>query len=213
MKIFSVLLFFTASISLNAQNQQVQNLQDQYQLTITQALEKITVDGDLSESTWSEADATSDFWMSYPVDGKMTDSKMQTEVRMAFDDQFMYLGVICYGDEDYVIQTLKRDIDLPKGDGFGVVIDPVNEKTNGFAFGLNPVGVQTELLITGSTGRRGDEEPKGTNVAWDNKWFSEVKNYADRWTIEIAIPFKSLRYEEDKSVWGINFFRFDAKSK
>ncbi len=212
MKIFLISLLSSISFGLSAQNQRFDNLQDKYQLTIGQVNEKITVDGELSESTWETAEVTSDFWMCYPVDNKKVDEGIQTKVRMAFDDQFLYLGVTCYGDDNYVIQTLKRDTDLPKGDGFGVVIDPVNEKTNGFAFGLNPAGVQTEVLITGSTGRRGDQMPKGINVAWDNKWISAVKNYPDRWTVEIAIPFKSLRFKDDKSIWGINFFRFDAKT-
>ena len=213
MKIFLISLFAVGiSFGLRAQNQRFDNLQDKYQLSIGQANEKITIDGELSESTWESAEGTSDFWMSFPLDDKKVDASIQTKVRMAFDDQFLYLGVTCFGDDNYVIQTLKRDTDLPKGDAFGVVIDPVNEKTNGFAFGLNPAGVQTEVLITGSTGRRGDEMPKGINVAWDNKWLSAVKNYPDRWTIEIAIPFKSLRFKDDKPIWGINFFRFDAKT-
>ncbi len=210
MKAYALILFSTFSISLSAQNDQ--SLQDQYRLSIQQISEKITIDGDLSESIWDETDVATDFWICYPVDEKKVDERIQTEVRMAFDDQFIYLGVICHGNDEYVIQTLKRDTDLEKGDGFGVVIDPVNEKTNGFAFGVSPVGVQTEVLITGRTGRRSERGPRGVNPAWDNKWFSEVKNYSDKWTIEIAIPFKSLRFKDDISKWGINFFRYDAQS-
>jgi Domain of unknown function (DUF5916) len=45
---------------------------------------------------------------------------------------------------------------------------------------------------------------------WDNKWFTAVKNYDDKWVVECAIPFKSLRYklaESGKNEWNINFFR------
>ena len=135
---------------------------------------------------------------------------------MAYDDNFLYVAAICYGNDKYVIQTLKRDNTLQTGDAFGIVIDPVNERTNGFVFGVNPMGVQTEMLVTGATGRREiletGETPKGVNMAWDNKWFSEVKRYKDRWEVEIAIPFKTLRFESDKTTWGVNFFRIDAQS-
>ncbi len=192
------------------------SLQDEYSYSIRRTNETIIIDGELSENTWQETTAISDFWMSYPVDDRKADPSIQTEVRLLYDDQFIYLGVVCYGKQDYVIQTLKRDIEFWKSDAFGVIIDPVNERTNGFAFGVSPAGVQTEYLVTGQAGRREDLEPgrlpNGINFAWDNKWFSEVTNYPDKWIVEIAIPFKSLRFEASKKTWGINFFRLDAQT-
>ncbi len=199
-----------------SQEDRISNPQSPYQVHIKFTEEDITVDGNLSEPGWKEAEVANSFWMSYPVDDRRADPEIQTEVRLLNDDQNLYIGIICYGDDDYVIQTLKRDTDFQKGDGFGVVIDPVNERTNGFVFGISPAGVQTEMLITGKTGRRENLEPgrtpDGVNIAWDNKWFSAVKNFPDHWVIEIAIPFKSLRFNDNKTVWGINFFRLDAGS-
>jgi hypothetical protein len=144
------------------------------------------------------------------------DRHRRTEVRMAADQHFLYIAAVCYGPPGYVIKTLKRDKDFELGDGFGVVIDPVNERTNGFTFGVNPAGVQTEYLISGQTGRRQVLEPgrlpPGINLAWDNKWFSEVTTSDEYWVAEIAIPFKTLRFEANKNRWGINFFRLDAGS-
>lgn len=189
---------------------------DDYTYELQWTAEAIQVDGVLSESVWNQVPVATDFWMSYPVDDKRANSEIQTEVRLTADNQFLYIGVICYGPEEYVIKTLKRDTEFSDGDGFGVVIDPVNEKTNGFTFGVNPAGVQTEYLVTGQAGRRQDPEPgrelRGINMAWDNKWFAEVTNHPDRWIAEIAIPFKTLRFDDSKSTWGINFFRLDAGS-
>ena len=115
------------------------------------------------------------------------------------------------GAPPFVVQSLKRDNPLFwTGDAFAVVIDPVNEKKNGFIFGINPEGVQTEALITGEPARRG-AELSGYNDAWDNKWYAQSKIQEDRWTTEMAIPFKTLRFGE-KEHWGINFNRLDAKS-
>lgn len=187
---------------------------EDYRCEIKKTTQSITVDGVLSEPGWNEVTVLTGFWMSYPVDDRKVEQSRQTEVRMMSDDQFLYLGVVCYGPQDYVIKTLKRDTDFSLGDGFGVVLDPVNEKTNGFTFGINPAGVQTEFLVSGHVGRREDLEPgrqlTGVNMAWDNKWFSRVTNYPDKWVAEIAIPFKTLRFDTGKKSWGINFFRLDA---
>ena len=184
-----------------------------YQLSRTD--EPIRIDGVLSESIWAEVPVAGGFWMSYPVDDRVVEERLQTEVRMTSDEQYLYISAVCYSPENYVIKTLKRDKEFWEGDGFGVVIDPVNEQTNGFVFHINPAGVQAEYLVTGQTGRRRDPEPgqglKGFNLAWDNKWISEVTTHPDRWIAEIAIPFKTLRYDESKSNWGINFFTI-AKS-
>ena len=189
-------------------------VQADYEYRIQRTDETIRIDGVLSESIWSKVPLATEFWMSYPVDDKRVGDALRTEVRLMSDDQFLYIGVICYGPQDYVIKTLKRDTEFEDGDGFGVVIDPVNEKTNGFAFGVNPAGVQTEYLVTGQAGRREDlapgRLPKGINIAWDNKWLSEVTNHPDKWVAEIAIPFKTLRFDAGKKTWGINFFRLDA---
>lgn len=180
------------------------------------ATDQITVDGKLSEESWMDASVVNDFWLSFPVDDKKVNAEMQTKVRLTYDEQFLYIGAECFGDDNYIIQTLKRDNKDQNEDAFGIVIDPVNERTNGFTFVVNPLGVQKEMLITGQTGRREILEaghfPKGVNLAWDNKWFCEVASYPDKWVVEIAIPFKSLRYDETKPIWGVNFFRVDAKS-
>ena len=177
---------------------------------------EIKIDGILNDEGWENVAVSSGFQMSFPVDNKLADSSIQTSVKITYDAQFLYIGALCYGSDNYIIQSLKRDKPLQTGDAFGVVIDPVNERTNGFVFGLNPLGVQTELLITGQTGRRQILEPgrtpNGINIAWDNKWYSEVKSFPDHWEVEIAIPFKTLRYDDNKKMWGINFFRIDSKT-
>ena len=48
--------------------------------------------------------------------------------------------------------------------------------------------------------------------SWDNKWYVETKNNSDNWTIEMAIPFKSLRFVAKQGRWGINFVRSDLKN-
>jgi hypothetical protein len=167
-------IFFGVNFKIQAQPSGI----EAYTYRILQTGEELVIDGRLTEAVWQEAAVAGKFWMSYPVDDRRVEDDLRTEVRLLADEQFLYIAAVCHGPPGYVIKTLKRDTDFEKGDGFGVVIDPVNERTNGYTFGVNPAGVQTEYLITGQTGRREVLEPgrtpEGINLAWDNKWFSEV---------------------------------------
>jgi hypothetical protein len=210
------LLSIACCISLPALATGTSATENEYRYPIVASDAVIEVDGVLSEEIWKTLPVAEGFWMSYPVDDRKVEDHLQTEVRMTSDGQYLYIAAVCYGPQEYVIKTLKRDAEFWDSDAFGVVIDPVNEKTNGFTFGVSPAGVQTEYLVTGQTGRREDLEPgrlrKGVNIAWDNKWLAEVSNHPDRWVVEIAIPFKTLRFDENQSNWGINFFRRDAST-
>ncbi|MEZ5044494.1 MAG: DUF5916 domain-containing protein [Saprospiraceae bacterium] len=212
---FSFAISSTIAMPLWAQKAQ-EKLQDSYQLSIQRSNEKIVVDGILEEQVWQSNEKATNFWMSYPIDDKRAAEEIQTEVMVTYDDNFIYIAAICKGGGPYVIPSLKRDNpNFWQGDAFSVVLDPVNERSSGFSFGVNPAGVQTESLISGQTGRRGDQRPgqgpTGVNSAWDNKWFTNTKIYPDKWTLEMAIPFKSLRFGEKKT-WGINFIRGHSKT-
>lgn len=177
--------------------------QSEYQLPIVRAKGAIVLDGELNEEDWTTASIATDFWLKFPRDDQQAPKSGQTEVRVTYDDKNLYVSAICYDTSYYVVQTLKRDIRYYDGDGFAILIDPVNKKTNGFFFGVSPFNVQSEDLVGGSGG--------DLNFSWDNKWFSEVKRYDDRWIVEMAIPFKTLRFDAGVSRWGVNFLRNDLK--
>ncbi|MCB0664206.1 MAG: carbohydrate binding family 9 domain-containing protein [Saprospiraceae bacterium] len=204
------LLLFLLS---TAEAQETRNLQASYQLSIQSTTLPITIDGELDESVWETAEVATDFWMSFPVDDRRVAKEIQTEVRMTYDENNIYVAAKCYGGGPYIIQSLKRDnMEFWNGDAFAVVFDPVNEKTSGVYFGTNPASVQTDALVSGQTGRRGNTSgSSGINNAWDNKWYCKSKSYTDHWTVEMAIPFKTLRYGE-KDRWGINFVRSDTRT-
>ena len=72
-----------------------------------------------------------------PLDGILAERK--TEVQITYDAQNIYIGATIHDDENYVINTLKRD-QLDDEDGFAVYIDPQNQNANGYAFGVNARG-------------------------------------------------------------------------
>jgi hypothetical protein len=167
-----------------------------YSYRITSTTEEISIDGILDEPVWDHLQVISDFWLQAPVDDQRAEYK--TEVKMFYKSVGIYVGAICYDDPEYVIQTLKRD-NFGESDAFGISIDPVNKKTNAYGFAVNALGAQTEVLIA----------PGDVDGSWDNRWAVETKQYGDRWTIEMFIPFKTLRFDESSIEWGVNFVRIE----
>ena len=188
---------------------QATNNQNTHTYKIFKTTEEIKVDGELNEEVWQNTGKVGSFWYSFPVDDKEVEAEYQTEVMLTYDDKNIYIAAVCHGDGPFVIPSLKRDNNqFWRGDVFSVVFDPVNERTNAFGFGTNPSGVQHETLIGANTGTRGGGGGGrgGFNTAWDNKWVTNSKQHTDRWTTEMAIPFKTLKYGK-KTTWGMNFVR------
>ncbi len=160
---------------------------------------EISIDGLLDEQVWSETKKYGDFYQQAPLDGIPAEKK--TEVQVTYDDQNLYIAATLHDDKEYIINTLKRD-NFGNADAFAVVIDPQNQKSNGFAFGVNALGAPTEALMA----------PDDVDAGWDNKWKVATKNYDDHWTVEMSIPFKTLRFKSGTKIWGINFFREETGS-
>ena len=181
-----------------------QKFNKDYVLKIGKTSEEIVLDGLLNESVWEIADVADNFSMILPQDDRK--ATQFSEVRMAYDDRNLYLAVVFYNNTikgDYVVESYKRDFSFGKNDNFLVAIDPFNNMTTGFAFGLNAYGAQWDGTMY--DGRRVD-------LNWDTKWYSEVAFDEEKWTAEIAIPLKSIRYDEKLTQWGMSFSRLDLKA-
>jgi hypothetical protein len=201
MKTLLLLLFITSTSFIYSQDLDVANYQKKYQLPISQKRSAIKVDGDLNETAWQIKEAAENFWLKFPRDNDY--AKQKTIVKTCYDDTYLYFAVTIYDTKPYVAVSLKRDTRIRESDGFGIVLDPVNKKTNGFYFSVTADNVQADDVMSGI-----DDD---LTFSWDNKWFSATKQYDDRYTIEIAIPFKTLRYDKSNKVWGINFIRSNKK--
>ena len=181
-----------------------QKINEDYVLKIGKTSEKIILDGELNESIWEIADVAENFFMILPQDDRK--ATQFSEVRMAYDDKNIYLAVIFFNNTikgDYVVESYKRDFSFSKNDNFLVAIDPFNNMTTGFAFGLNAYGAQWDGTMY---------DGRSVDLNWDTKWYSEVAFDEKKWTAEIVIPFKSIRYNYNLEQWGISFSRLDLKA-
>ena len=182
------------------------NNEDQPYLTVVKTKTPIQLDGVLDEAFWQRSQPAKDFWEYFPSDSSL--SKVQTEVYMAFDDDFLYIGAKCYSvGENYLVPTLRRDYRAGGNDNITFLLDPFNDKTNAFVFGMNPYGVTREALISNG-GRNGGD----FDTSWDNKWSGASKIYDGYWICELAIPFNTLRFKEGEKEWNFNCYRFDTQS-
>ena len=181
-----------------------QNNADNFQIHIQKSAVDIVLDGALNESAWQTGEQKADrFKLIFPNDTAY--SPWATETRLTFDKQNLYIGVVCRElRTDYTVQGLRRDFGSGTTDVINVMFDPSKDGLNGFIFSVSPFNVQREALVS-----------TGENLAleWDNKWYSAVQNFDDYWTVEIAIPFKTLRYNvsEGENSWGIQFIRTKVK--
>jgi len=179
----------------------------QSSITIKRALEPIRLDAVIDEADWVAADVATNFRQFFPYDS--SNANAQTEVRLTYDDQFIYMAAKMYnlGPRSYVTPSLRRDYRGEANDGISLVLDTFKDRTNAFIFGVNPFGVQREgLVANGGSANSGD-----FSLSWDNKWYSQAKIYEDFWIVEMAIPFKTIRFKEGLSSWNINFYRIDSQ--
>ncbi len=176
-----------------------------FQLRIQRSTETILIDGDPAEASWRAAEATDTFWLNAPRDG--VKAARYTQVKMLYDDKNLYISAILFGENDFIIQTLKRDAEFDASDAFAVVFDPVGQKAVGYAFGVNVGGAQADALISAAQG----VFVESADISWDARWYSAVRERPDGWSLEMSIPFKSLRFKADQDVWGINFWRIDRQ--
>jgi hypothetical protein len=160
----------------------------------------IRVDGRLDEAVYTSSEAIGSFVQQEPDEGAPATEK--TESWVIFDDDMIYVSARCWESrpERRVANEMRRDTNqLRQNDTFAVLLDTFHDRRNGYLFTANAIGGLGDSQIT-------DEGPP--NVDWNTVWRVETGEFDGGWTIEMAIPFKSLRYQPGRDqTWGINLRR------
>jgi len=159
----------------------------------------IHLDGRLDEPDWKAATPIGSLTQREPVEGSAPTEP--TEVLVLFDDEALYIGIVCTEPHprSVVSTQLTRDANLDVDDQVTIVIDPFFDHRNGFFFQINPAGARSDGQISNNS--------QYLTREWDGIWDAAVTRTADRWTAEILIPFKTLRFKPDQTVWGFNVER------
>ncbi|HFA50360.1 MAG TPA: hypothetical protein ENJ95_15210 [Bacteroidetes bacterium] len=166
---------------------------------------KIVIDGNIDEAAWYSGVPADNFWQLFPTDSVM--AELQTEIFFTYDDDNFYVAAKCYAPrKEYVVPSLRRDFRAGGSDNLTFLFDTFNDETNAFFFGTNPAGVLREGLISNGGANRQD-----FSGSWDNKWTGTAKIHDGYWAAEMAIPFKTVRYQEGSTKWRFNAYRFDTQ--
>lgn len=176
------------------------------QITALKISRPINMDGHLKETLWRSALFVNNFIQKEPNEGACATEP--TEIRVLYDDQYLYFGVVCFDSqpEKIVANEMRRDGELQNDDYFEIFIDASHDHRNAFYFAVNPLGARRDALIR--------DEGSNINWNWDGIWIAKVKRTERGWTAEIAIPFYTLRFKKGKNqTWGINFGRHIARKR
>jgi hypothetical protein len=158
----------------------------------------IVVDGNLDEPVWNSVKRYKNFSEVSPGDN--TKPEVETEVMMFYDDNNLYLGYICYDNDVTKVHKTFCERDKMFSDDFcGFFLDTYNEGRQAYELFVNPYGIQGDLMWT---------TPGNEDDTFDMIWYSASKVYKDKWTVEISIPFKSIRFpDNDIQNWQMQFLR------
>jgi hypothetical protein len=169
-------------------------------VTAVAAPAAITVDGALDEEVWRLAQPAADFVQAEPHEGQAATEP--TEVRIAYDHDALYIGVVCHdaAPSGLIINDIRKDFAAGDQDSFEVILDTFADRRNGFVFVVNAAGAKSDTQIA--------NEGRDVNTSWDAVWTVATRRDAAGWSAELRIPFKTLRFERGSDrEWGVNFSR------
>jgi hypothetical protein len=161
----------------------------------------LRVDGALDEEVYSDNSPVSGFIQQVPREG--AGATEQTDAWVMFDRDTLYVAARCWDSappDRWIANELRRDTNqLRQNDTFGVIFDTFHDRRNGYLFYTNPLGARADQAVT---------DEGNLNVDWNPVWDVRTGRFDGGWTVEMAIPFKSLRYQSGSAqVWGINIRR------
>ena len=156
----------------------------------------VVVDGKLDEAVWANGNAVTDFKQRDPNEG--APASLPTEVRVAFDDDAIYIGARMHdtAPDSILARLTRRDVSIP-ADRFGVYVDPYCDRRSGYYFLVNAAGT----LFDGSLYNDGWEDE-----SWDGVWEGKARRDDQGWTCEMRIPYSQMRFTNAER-WGMNFRR------
>jgi len=124
----------------------------------------------------------------------------QTAFKVAFDQDAIYFAVACMeNDPSRITKSLSRRDSFSNSDLVSIYIDPYHDRTTGYNFRVNPLGVQQDSYIF-NDGDRDDD--------WNAVWEAEATVDDEGWYAEFRIPFSAIRYRPSTSTWGLQIYRY-----
>ena len=175
--------------------------QGQVTIRATRLPAPLRVDGQLDEGSYSTVEPIGDFIQVEPTEGALATEP--TDVWIFFDDDSLYISGRCWDsapEARWLLKEMRRDSEnIYSDENFTLVLDTFYDRRSGYFFQVNPIGGFYDAQIT--------DGPPG-NPDWNPVWDVRTGRFEGGWTFEMAIPFRSLRYQPGRAqVWGVNLRR------
>jgi hypothetical protein len=155
------------------------------------------IDGKLDDEVWKTATLLKDFYQVQP--GENLPPSKPTEVLLGYDSKFLYVAYRAFDERDKVRATIAKRDSIFNDDYVGLFFDTFNDQRKAYELNFNPLGIQADGVMT-----EGGGEDFSVDLVHESKGEVNEQGY----TVEVAIPFKSLRYEAGKDkFWGVHFYR------
>ena len=156
------------------------------------------IDGVVSDSVWSRASVVTPFIQYEPQRGQP--SSVPTRAYLLYDEATLYVAFELSDDIPPTAQLTRRDANLLNDDSVIFVLDSFNDHQSAYYFMVNALGTQTDGRIA--------NDGRTVDPTWDTSWQAAAARTTDGWSVEIAIPFSSIKYDAgDNRTWGINLGR------
>lgn len=169
-------------------------------LRATRLTAPLELDGALDDEVYTQVRAITHFVQQEPVEGAPASER--TEVWLFYDDRMFYVSVRCYDSapERLVANEMRRDsFNIFQNDNITISIDPMYTRRAGYFFQTNALGAQREQEV---------QDERTNNNDWNTIWYTRSRILPDGWSMEFAVPFKSLRYRTaGPQLWGFNLRR------
>lgn len=158
---------------------------------------KLIIDGILDEEAWLNSEKYGIEYEFQPSNNK--EAAQKTVVRLLYDDEFLYFSFECRDTAIAKIRSNVSDRDRIFSDDFvGLILDTYGDSQFGYELFVNPHGIQGDIL------REGNRE----DDSYDMVWYSAAKMSKSGWVVEMAIPFQSIRYDDEHTKnWRVMFLR------
>lgn len=162
------------------------------------------LDGVLDDRIWKTAPLHEGFRQRDPDEGEPASER--TTFQVAYDDEALYFGAMCYdGEPDKIASRLVRRDSFVESDRFDVILDPHHSRQEAFWFFIYPSGSVMDGTISG-----GD----WWDSTWNGVWEVKTKIQKNRWVAECKIPFHVFRFApKEKYTWGIQVARVISRKK
>jgi hypothetical protein len=155
------------------------------------------IDGRLDDEAWKGAPVLKDFYQTSPGDNNAPSKP--TEVMLGYDEKHFYIAFKCYDEKDKIRATVARRDNVFGEDNVRVWLDTYNDQRRAYVLGFNPLGIQQDGIFT-----EGQGADFSVDIVMESK--GVIEDWG--WSVEVKIPFKSLRYVAGKGkMWGFNAAR------